>query len=360
MKKTLLGAAVAVALASGAAQAALIDFDGAGGATGVLDVAAVDWSQTSFLALGGQTAIGNFLSGAGPTTFDILTHATLATGVTLADGSNVNVAGLNAIGGYQITMVARFQETVTGVAGTTATFATTGVGGFLEIYFDDYAGASGNSVAVSGSGFNDGRLILRGTIIPTGLNGTFTVTGGPVQMDGAGVGSAANRDNYDPRVAGLVSAQQSVTGFGSNDNLLVGGLTQDATFFQNALASFGIDFENISLALPFGSVDPSDCFTGVSSLANSGLAVGAVGAAYGCNTSHTDAPYSGQLIAPGAGGIVPVVGPVNGLFGLGAPDFVAQTDFNGQFATADVPEPTTIALLGLGLVGMGVKLRRRG
>ena len=348
MNKTLLGAAVGLALASGAAQAALVDFDGTGAATGTLDVAAVDWSPTSFLALGGNTAISNFLTGFGPTTFDVLTHATLATQVTLADGSNVNVAGLNS--SYNITMVAKFQETVTGVAGTTATFATTGVGGFLEIYFD----STPDSVAVSGSGFNDGRLILRGTIIPAGITGSFTVNSilPVVVLDQAGVGSASAKDNYGDGT--LAGSQGTVQGRGDNSNLVVGGLTQDTDFFQNTLASFGLNFANISLALPYRSVDPSDCFTGVSS----GIAIGASTVAYNCTPAHADAPYSFQG-ADGLGGIVPDVGATNGVFTL-APSFVAQSDYNGSFDVAAVPEPTTVALLGLGLAAMGFMQRRRG
>ena len=343
MNKTLLGAAVGLALSSGAAQAALIDFDGTGAAVGTLDVVAVDWSPTSFLALGGQTAINNFIAGFGPTTFDVLTHASLATEVTLADESTTNVPGLNS--SYQITMVARFQETVTSVVGSRASFATTGAGGFLEIYFD----STPDSVAVSGSGFNDGQLILRGTIVPAGITGGFEVLGGPVVLDQSG------GNNYGFGIVAPFS-QLTVTGRGDNENLEVGGLTQDFDFFKDTLASFGLSFANISLALPFVSVNPSDCFTGVSS----GIAIGASTAAYDCTPVHADAPYAGQG-ADGLGGIVPVVGPVNGFLALAsiAPDFVAQTDYNGSF-TAAVPEPTTIALLGLSLAAMGFKQRRRG
>ena len=56
MRKTLLSALIGSALAvTGTAHASLlVDFDGAGAASGTYAVTAFDWAQTSFLAQGGN------------------------------------------------------------------------------------------------------------------------------------------------------------------------------------------------------------------------------------------------------------------------------------------------------------------
>jgi hypothetical protein len=63
--------------------------------------------------------------------------------------------------------------------------------------------------------------------------------------------------------------------------------------------------------------------------------------------------------ADGLGGVVPVIGLINGAFGTaGGPDFIAQTDYN-TFFTAAVTEPSSVLLLGVGLIGVSIYSRRK-
>lgn len=345
MRKTLMSALVASAFAaSGGAIAAPLTFDLNGAAAGGQIVASsLDWAQTSFLALGGATAIANAVAGIGPRTFDVLTHAKL-TGYN--DGAGVTRSLPGSFTG-EITVVARFTETVTfaipalGFAG----FQTTGAG-WVEMYYS----ATPNSSNLLGSNFNDGTLIMRADGV--GLaNGNFTVTNpAPANLDGFGA------QDY--------TGQTTVSGFGSQGSITFGsgGFALDSNFLKTAIADFSLLFNNISIGLPYQTVDPSDCFNPNQGAAtNAAINAGtATGLATQCNAvNHTNGTYAQNFAANGNdGGYVPVVGATNGLFGSGATDFVAQTDFNSA-VTGTVPEPGMLALLGLAFAGLGVTTMRR-
>jgi hypothetical protein len=340
MRKQWAMAAVALALTFGLAspsRAVLIDLDGPGGLTGAVNIGSFDWNATSFLAQNGQTAIASFQSGTCATVscnFSVLSQGTLQ-GVNDPNGNPVVVNGLNT--SYQITYVSRLTETITGVIGTQANFATVpGATGFVNIYFSPI-----NSSALNGSGFNDGTLILRGTTIGNST-GNFTVSNGTsVPLDGS-----PNGNQY--------GNQNSITGSGRTDTIPVDSLTTNPAFFQGPLAIFGIEFSNLSQSVPFNSMDPMGCFVNTDLNQTQ------------CSTyvQANGQPYSGQP-ADANGGIVPKVGAVNGAACAGTvagiiancPDFVAQTDPNSPFRSPTVPEPASLLLFGIGILGLAAYRR---
>src|SRR3569832_807739 len=125
LQKQLAVAVLAALGVSASAHATLFSFDpdGAGGGAPIAGAATIDQAPGSAIAVGGVTAIYNFLAGSGSTGFTLYYQANLN---SIQDSASNNLFS-NGTGGQYFTFVAGFGETVTGagtIGGTAvATFA---------------------------------------------------------------------------------------------------------------------------------------------------------------------------------------------------------------------------------------------
>jgi hypothetical protein len=289
------------------AQAELFTFDPTGGGAGVANLALIDQAPGSALAEGGVTAINNFLAGAGDTSFTLRYQANLSS----IQFANTSIGFSNGTGNNFFSFVAGFGETVTGVSGGTASFGfdTSNPVNFFNMY-------ASNSIAdnLSGTGFVNGTPILTAHVVAVPTS-NFTVT----NSAGTNLDQSPNGDQW--------SGQQTVTGGGSSDITLVVDSVNSGYFPSlNPASTITISFFNNSQVDPFRQVDPSQCF-------------------------NTDTSVCG------GGGIISL-GTLGSLNGSSGPNIIFQADGNQAFA---VPEPASLALIGLGLSFMGFfgKSRRR-
>lgn len=336
-KKILLAAALAAGVMAGTAAAAPLAFDpdGPGLDPVVNNVTGLDWAPGNALSIGGNTAVFNFLSGAGPTEFDTVYHASLASLQTTT--GPFTPAGLNTA--YEITVVAGFREDVVAASFVpgpglgTATFVGVPGPSWVEIYYDTAVNAND----LAGTGFSDGALILKASVDdPSTLSGFTSRQGTITALD-----TTSNGDQYP--------GQLSIEGTGST-TLDATVTAADPAWFKNLLAAITLDLGfNGDLKLPYDTVDPSAAF--VLSAHPTGT-LGTPGTAP--TTAGAGAPLHPTLgIGSPNGGLVFPAPPAG-------PSVQFQADGNSPVdGQALIPEPVTSTLGLMGLAALGLTLRRR-
>lgn len=320
-RKTILATGLAV-LFSGAQANDIIRINpDAGGPDPIINVGSLGWNNGNAISIpvtGSITPI--------PVTGSILQTYGQASLANFNNGVGNPIGGLNLNSTYEWTYVFGFDEVVTGettVGGfPSATFATiAGGNNFFRVYFDPSMDANN----LAGTGFNDGTLILEGTILPFGA---------------AGSPSGSGLSNFSGSCADTVAPGCGpLDRFGGNDYPAITSNSGAGSSFFAATVTFAnpsffitpptlIQITNNTFQNePFDAQNPSACFWN--------------GAAF--------------IGGAGGGGCANMIGTSNGNTG---PDVMFQTRASTSFI-APAPEPGSLALLGLGLGAVGI-WRRKG
>jgi len=318
LKSSLLALAVTAAGLLGSVQSAQaqIQFNPTGGSSSTYDIAGLAFGPGNALAVNTGGAPGLVVG----KTFDLVfqTHLTGLSG----PNAPAAVPGLNGAPGaaaFQITEVATLSETVTSVntvgGVTTATFALNPSGANrINIY--EASGVSFNDAL--GTGFTNGTLIA--SLTPTGFGAggsSFTQQPGTVPV-------------FNPFPVGnkpFPPSIPSINGFGGSQVVSTVNPGYNVAFFQPNGTPPGTptlvsSIFNSNLSAPFDAIAPSSLFTN---------------------------PITSATITP-------QIGAINGVSG---PDVQFQVSGFTQSFTTVVPEPASVTLMGLGVVGALVVVRRQ-
>lgn len=307
----LFGLALGVAaLAAGRPAEAAFQFNPTGGgSSGALTITGFQPGVNSALAQGGITAINSV--GVGGTGSDTAADQFVLKYQTAINGflpSNVTAPGLNS--SYQITATVEIREYVTSVSadGKTFTFA----------------------VSANQSGLSGLQLFYNPTVTydATGLNGASYKPAGATQiLQATATSSSQNSFTNQPTVGNLDQsqygnawgAQQTVYGTGGSIVTFTTSTVNNGFFPSGVPSVLQLRFTG-SQNTPFLTNHPAQTM------------------------------FDGTATAP-------LIGSTNGSPGGGGTSVLFEV--NGSLSAQAVPEPTSIALTALGLVGSLVVVRRK-